>query len=160
MEYLEALKFLFNFPRSRIGPGTDSTSKLLNYLGNPHIGNKYIQITGSNGKGSTSRMISSILMESNLKVGLYTSPHLERLEERFVVDSQVCQQGQLLRLLEQVQPVVEALDSESPQQQGPTFFDITTAMAILFFHQSQVDCAVLEVGLGGRLDSTNICQPA
>tara|TARA_B100000809_G_scaffold173150_1_gene170417 strand:- start:3683 stop:5092 length:1410 start_codon:yes stop_codon:yes gene_type:complete len=137
----------------------DRMRQLNERLGNPAAALPCIHVAGTKGKGSTACMIQQITTLGGYRTGLYTSPHLERLEERFVVDSQVCQQGQLLRLLEQVQPVVEALDSESPQQQGPTFFDITTAMAILFFHQSQVDCAVLEVGLGGRLDSTNICQP-
>ena len=137
----------------------DRMRQLIERLGNPAGTLPCIHVAGTKGKGSTACMIQQIARLAGYRVGLYTSPHLERLEERFVVDGQACQRGQLLRLLEQVQPVVEALDNEYPAQQGPTFFDITTALAILFFHQAHVDCAVLEVGLGGRLDSTNICHP-
>ena len=156
MEYLEALKFLFNFPRSRIGPGTDSTSKLLNYLGNPHIGNEYIQITGSNGKGSTSRMISSILMESNLKVGLYTSPHLSDFRERIIINDQLIPHKSICDFVDIIIPYISICESNSTL---PTFFEVTTALALWHFKNESVDVAVIEVGIGGKHDATSVITP-
>jgi dihydrofolate synthase/folylpolyglutamate synthase len=137
----------------------DRMRQLMERLGNPAHSLPCIHVAGTKGKGSTACMIHQVARQAGYRVGLYTSPHLERLEERFVVDGAACRPDQLGELLEQVRPVVESMDRQDPQQLGPTFFDITTAMAILFFRQSQVDLAVLEVGLGGRLDSTNICHP-
>ena len=137
----------------------DRMRQLMEQLGNPADSLPCIHVAGTKGKGSTACMIDQMARLAGFHVGLYTSPHLEHLEERFVVDGQACQPGQLARLLQQLQPVVEMLDRHDPRQQGPTFFDITTAMAILYFQQSQVDLAILEVGLGGRLDSTNVCHP-
>ncbi len=137
----------------------DRMRQLMEQLGNPADSLPCIHVAGTKGKGSTACMIQQIALLAGYHVGLYTSPHLECLEERWVIDGQACRPEQLRRLLQQVQPVVEMLDKQDPRKQGPTFFDITTAMAILHFQQSQVDLAILEVGLGGRLDSTNICHP-
>ena len=137
----------------------DRMRQLMEHLGNPADSLPCIHVAGTKGKGSTACMIQQVALLAGYRVGLYTSPHLECLEERWVIDGQACRPEQLKRLLQQVQPVVEMLDKQDPRKQGPTFFDITTAMAILHFQQSQVDLAILEVGLGGRLDSTNICHP-
>jgi dihydrofolate synthase/folylpolyglutamate synthase len=106
-------------------------------------------------------MIAAVLQAAGYRTGLYTSPHLEHVEERIVVDGQCCPTPQFLALAEQVRPAVERLDDEAAARGalGPTFFEVTTAMAFLHFAQAQVDLAVLEVGLGGRLDSTNVCLP-
>ena len=137
--------------------------RLLGRLGNPHHGVRVIHVAGSKGKGSTAVMIASMLTAAGLRTGLYTSPHLERLEERFAVDGTQCTASELVGLVDMVRPAVESLDSEaragSLQENGPTYFEITTALAFLHFSRKDVDLVVLEVGLGGRLDSTNVCQP-
>jgi dihydrofolate synthase / folylpolyglutamate synthase len=139
----------------------DRMRRLMNLLGDPQVGLKAIHIAGTKGKGSTAAMVASILTAAGYKTGLYTSPHLERIEERLAIDGQICPSDRFLELAAQVQPLVEQLDQESETQgtTGPTFFEVTTAMAFLHFAQANVDAAVLEVGLGGRLDSTNVCNP-
>jgi dihydrofolate synthase / folylpolyglutamate synthase len=139
----------------------DRMRRLLSLLGDPHLGLKAIHIAGTKGKGSTAAMIASVLMAAGYRTGLYTSPHLERIEERVVINGQPCPTDRFLALAAAVQPAVERIDEESASQgaTGPTFFEVTTAMAFLYFAQERVDAAVLEVGLGGRLDSTNVCQP-
>ncbi len=139
----------------------DRMRRLMSLLGDPHLGLKAIHIAGTKGKGSTAAMVASVLTAAGYKTGLYTSPHLERIEERLVIDHQICPPDRFLALAAEVQPAVEELDRESAAQgtTGPTFFEVTTAMAFLHFAQANVDAAVLEVGLGGRLDSTNVCNP-
>lgn len=136
---------------------------LLALLGNPHYNWPAVHITGTKGKGSTSLMMASILMASGYKVGLYTSPHLEHLEERFVVDGKQISSEVLVELVREIRSAVDQLDAEAEArgdlEGGPTFFEVTTAMAMLHFAREKVDIAVLEVGLGGRLDSTNVCRP-
>jgi dihydrofolate synthase/folylpolyglutamate synthase len=135
--------------------------RLMTLLGDPHLGVKAVHIAGTKGKGSTAAMMAAVLGAAGYRTGLYTSPHLERIEERIVLDGQICPPGEFLSLAAQVQPAVEQLDREAGLVggYGPTFFEVTTAMAFLRFAQANVDVAVLEVGLGGRLDSTNVCQP-
>ncbi|MBW8883877.1 MAG: bifunctional folylpolyglutamate synthase/dihydrofolate synthase [Planctomycetia bacterium] len=139
----------------------DRMRRLMSLLGDPQLGLKAIHIAGTKGKGSTAAMIASVLTAAGYKTGLYTSPHLKRIEERLMIDGQICPPDRFLELAAQVQPAVEQLDHESAGQgtMGPTFFEVTTAMAFLHFAQAKVDAAVLEVGLGGRLDSTNVCNP-
>lgn len=139
----------------------DRMRRLLSLLGDPHRSVKAVHIAGTKGKGSTAAMMASILQSAGYRTGLYTSPHLERIEERIVIDAQMCPPETFLRLAADVQPAVEQLDreAESVGGFGPTFFEVTTAMAFLRFAQAQVAIAVLEVGLGGRLDSTNVCLP-
>src|SRR5438874_2151337 len=139
----------------------DRMRRLMSLLGDPHLGLKAIHIAGTKGKGSTAAMVAAVLTATGYRTGLYTSPHLERIEERLVIDGQICPPDKFLALAAEVQPAVEILDRESEAQgtTGPTFFEVTTAMAFLHFAQANVDAAVLEVGLGGRLDSTNVCNP-
>ena len=135
---------------------------LLEHLGNPHTRIPVVHIAGTKGKGSTSSMVASILTKAGYRTGLYTSPHLSCLEERFAVDGVCCSRDALVDLTEQLRPVVSLVDREI-QATGSdvtlTFFEITTAIAWLYFVRQQVDIAVLEVGMGGRLDSTNLCNP-
>ena len=114
-----------------------------------------VHIAGTKGKGSTATMVSAILAAAGHKVGLYTSPHLTELEERFRIDGIPCSAETLARLVNRVQPVVDRMDAEPAGK--VSFFELTTAMAILHFDQESCDAIVLEVGLGGRLDSTNVC---
>jgi dihydrofolate synthase / folylpolyglutamate synthase len=139
----------------------DRMRRLMSLLGDPHLGVKAIHIAGTKGKGSTATMMASVLMAAGYRTGLYTSPHLERIEERIAIDCQICPADEFLELAAQVQPAVEQLDREGTLVggYGPTFFEVTTAMAFLRFAKAKVDAAVLEVGLGGRLDSTNVCHP-
>jgi dihydrofolate synthase / folylpolyglutamate synthase len=139
----------------------DRMRRLMALLGDPHLGLKAVHIAGTKGKGSTAAMMASVLGAAGYRAGLYTSPHLEHIEERIVVDGQTCPPEEFLALAARVQPAVERLDreAEAAGANGPTFFEVTTAMAFLHFAEAEVDAAVLEVGLGGRLDSTNVCQP-
>lgn len=132
-------------------------------LGDPHLGRATIHVAGSKGKGSTSAMIAQAFREAGYRVGLYSSPHLLRVEERIAIDGEPCDGELFLSVLNEVAAVVALLDArsfEQPDHVGrPTFFEILTAMAFVAFARVQVDLVILEVGLGGRLDSTNICQP-
>jgi dihydrofolate synthase / folylpolyglutamate synthase len=136
---------------------------LLSKLGNPQDALPIIHIAGTKGKGSTSAMIATILTEAGYRTGLFTSPHLERVEERIVMNGRQCTEEEFVALIEMVRPAVEELDRSSAggnfEEIGPTYFEILTAMALLHFQQKKATAAVLEVGLGGRLDSTNVCRP-
>jgi dihydrofolate synthase/folylpolyglutamate synthase len=165
-----ALEFLWqriNYERMSLIPYRSNGFKLermrelLRRLGDPHHGLPVVHIAGTKGKGSTAGMIAAILHRAGYRVGLYTSPHLERLEERYRFQDREIERDSLVSLLEELRPHVEAMDSERLDDtlRGPTFFEITTALAFLYFRRERADFAVLEVGLGGRLDSTNICQP-
>jgi dihydrofolate synthase/folylpolyglutamate synthase len=138
----------------------DRMRQLLTRLGSPDAGMRIVHIAGTKGKGSTAKMTAAVLTASGYRTGVYSSPHLERIEERYAVDGQPCSAEDLVALVDRIRPVVEAMDQEcgSPAE-GPTFFDVATAMAFVHFADRQVDAAVVEVGLGGRLDSTNVCTP-
>jgi dihydrofolate synthase/folylpolyglutamate synthase len=169
-DYQSAADFLFgriNYEQTRRVPYRSEEFKLQRMqdlaarLGNPERSFPAVHIAGTKGKGSTSAMIASILQDAGYRCGLYTSPHLYRLEERFVVNGQACDEATIVALLAQIEPIIAELDAvaESAGRQGPTYFEVTTAAALEYFRQQKVDVAVLEVGLGGRLDSTNICLP-
>ena len=136
----------------------DRMRRLLALLGDPQDSLKIVHVAGTKGKGSTTAMLASIFHAAGLKTGAFTSPHLERIEERFAVNGQSCSGETFATLIEQVRPAVEVVDREMPGD-GPTYFEIATAVALLCFERAKVDIAVLEVGLGGRLDSTNVCRP-
>ena len=168
-ESISAAEFLLeriNYERTMSVPYRSSEFKLermrrlMSLLGEPHLAVKAVHIAGTKGKGSTAAMMAAILGAAGYRTGLYTSPHLERVEERIVVNGQPCAAETFRSLIEKVQPAIEQLDREAAASGaiGPTFFEVTTAMAFLHFAQAQVDAAVLEVGLGGRLDSTNVCR--
>ena len=136
--------------------------ELLRRLGNPHQGLSILHIAGTKGKGSTAAMVGAMLTAAGYCTGLFTSPHLDRLEERLAVDGRPCSGAELVELIERLIPPVRAMDeavADDPLDDGPTYFEIVTAMALLHFARRRVQAAVVEVGLGGRLDSTNVCQP-
>ena len=158
MTYSEALEFLFSqLPAfHRIGKAAyrnDLKNIILldNYFDHPH--NKYltIHVAGTNGKGSVSHMIASVLQEAGYKTGLYTSPHLKDFRERIKVDGQMIPENEIVTFLTKHKNIIESVK--------PSFFEMTVAMAFNYFAESRVDVAVIEVGLGGRLDSTNIINP-
>ena len=157
-EYQEAVDWLFQVRRFGPERTLDPIRRLVGMLGDPHNSFKVIHITGTNGKGSTSAMIASILRAAGYRVGLYTSPHLERFTERVVVNKKEIPEEDVVRLTKQIRPLVERLNIE-PDKVHPLFFDIVTAMAFKYFEERHVDFAVLEVGMGGRLDATNIVKP-
>lgn len=138
----------------------DRMRQLLTRLGSPDAGMRIVHIAGTKGKGSVAKMTAAMLTSAGYRTGVYSSPHLERIEERFAVDGQPCSAGELIALVNRIRPVVERMDAEcGDPTEGPTFFDITTALGLLYFADRQADAVVLEVGLGGRLDSTNVCLP-
>jgi len=142
----------------------DRMRQLLTRLGQPDAGMKIVHVAGTKGKGSTSAMIGAMLTAAGFRTGLFSSPHLERIEERFAVDGRPCTAEELVALIDQLRPVVGMMDEEATADGdptgGPTYFEVTTAIALLHFVERRVDAAILEVGLGGRLDSTNVCLPA
>lgn len=128
-----------------------NTIALLKHLGNPEKKFKSIHVAGTNGKGSSSHMLASILQEAGHKTGLYTSPHLKDFTERIKINGQEVEQEFVIDFVERVRPLIEKIK--------PSFFEITVAMAFDYFVLKEVDIAVIEVGLGGRLDSTNVITP-
>lgn len=141
----------------------DRMRRLLDRLGNPQNGLQIVHIAGTKGKGSTAAMIAAVLSASGFQTGLFSSPHLDRVEERLTIDGQPCSADELSELVDELRPVVADFDAaaslDDGAETGPTYFELTTAMALMHFARRGVDVAVLEVGLGGRLDSTNVCQP-
>jgi dihydrofolate synthase/folylpolyglutamate synthase len=133
--------------------------RLLARLDHPEAGLSVLHVAGSKGKGSTALLAEALLGAAGERVGAFTSPHLERWTERFRIDGSEADGARLAAAVEQIRPHVEALRAETPER-APSFFDATTAAALLLFRDAGVDRAVLEVGLGGRLDSTNAVQPA
>lgn len=159
-----------NYERSAVLPYGERYLKLdrmrtvLRRLGNPEAGLPIVHIAGTKGKGSVSALVSSILHAAGFDVGVYSSPHLEMIEERFCINGAPCSGEELADLVDSIRPVVEQMDFEASTAGdpalSPTFFELATALALVRFARSQVDLVVLEVGLGGRLDSTNVCTPA
>lgn len=158
MNYEQTLDYLFSrLPMfSRIGAAAykadlTNTITLCNAIGNPQHQFKSIHIAGTNGKGSTSHMLAAILQTAGYKTGLYTSPHLKDFRERIKINGQLVSEEFVIDFTEKIKPLAEEIQ--------PSFFEITVAMAFSYFAQQQIDIAVIETGLGGRLDSTNIITP-
>lgn len=157
------LEGLINFERdpasTRARFDLTAIGALLERLGNPHRSLSILHVAGSKGKGSTCLMAEAILRAGGERVGTFTSPHLERWTERFRIDGAEVAGADLAAAVETIRPHVEAMQ-EADAEGAPTFFDVTTASALLLFSRMDLDRVILEVGLGGRLDSTNIVQPA
>lgn len=158
MTYQETIQYLFNSTPvfEHVGaaaykPGLYNTHELDQHFGHPHTAYKTIHIAGTNGKGSCSHTLAAILQEAGYKVGLYTSPHLVDFRERIRVNGHPISEQRVIDFVEQERTFFEPLN--------PSFFELTTALALLYFKEQQVDVAVIEVGLGGRLDCTNIITP-
>jgi dihydrofolate synthase / folylpolyglutamate synthase len=145
------------YPRRKFS--LDEIRTLLGVLGNPHLSFPSILIAGTNGKGSTAATLASILEASGLRTGLYTSPHLERPNERIRVDGMEIDDATFARLYFRVQDTAQNLVLEERLPQLPSYFELLTALGFLYFAETNVQVAVLEVGMGGRLDATNIVDP-
>lgn len=157
-QYKEAVEWLFvQAPNYQIDgqkaykPGLENITKLCEYFGNPQEKIKCIHIGGTNGKGSTSNMLASVLQEAGYKTGLYNSPHLIDFTERIKVNGENCDKEFVFEFIQKLRNL--------PEDIRPSFFEFTTIMAFEYFYQQNVDFAIIEVGLGGRLDSTNIIKP-
>lgn len=137
----------------------DRMREFLRRLGDPHRHIPAVHIAGTKGKGSTAAFVASILRESRRRTGLFISPHLHAFEERMTVDGRPPSQVELVDLVNRIMPVVDAMDA-LPAGWSPTYFEIATALGWLYFLDQRATVAVLEVGLGGRLDATNVCFPA
>lgn len=138
----------------------DRMRRLLELLGNPHDGLPIVHIAGSKGKGSTSAMLDSIARAAGYRTGLFTSPHLSAIEERIQINGLPITPADLTQAMAEVRPQVERIDRElAAPGVGVTFFEIATAIGFLHFRRRAVDLAIIEVGLGGRFDSTNVCDP-
>lgn len=158
MTYQETIDYLYdNLPMfQRVGPAAykvdlGNTVALVKSIGDPHTRFKSIHVAGTNGKGSTSHMLASILQEAGYKVGLYTSPHLKSFTERIRINGLPMAENAVVDFVERILPEIDRIK--------PSFFEITVAMAFDYFARQKVDIAIVEVGLGGRLDSTNIIRP-
>lgn len=158
MTYKEALDYLYeHLPMyQRIGAAAykkdlTNTYALLSLLNNPHESLTCIHVAGTNGKGSVSNMLASVCAEAGYKVGLYTSPHLIDFRERIRINGKMCDEQFVADFVAKMQPHIETIQ--------PSFFEITVAMAFDYFRNNSVDIAIVEVGLGGRLDSTNVITP-
>jgi dihydrofolate synthase / folylpolyglutamate synthase len=154
LNYTEALDYIHNTLKFGIKLGLHNMEVLLGLMGNPHKKLKFVHVAGTNGKGSTVAFISSILIESGYKVGIYTSPYIERFTERMKVNHDEISHDSLIKITEYVKSKVEIMVSNG--ENHPTEFEIVTAIAFQYFLESSCDIVVLEVGLGGRFDSTNV----
>ena len=152
LDYLYAKLPMYNrIGAAAIKNNLDNTLAICSYLGNPEKKFPCIHIAGTNGKGSSSHMLASIFQAAGYKTGLYTSPHLYDFRERIKVNGQMCPESFVTDFTNKVKPIIEDIE--------PSFFEITVGMAFEYFAQENCDIAIIETGLGGRLDSTNVIQP-
>ncbi|HEX4003026.1 MAG TPA: folylpolyglutamate synthase/dihydrofolate synthase family protein [Candidatus Acidoferrales bacterium] len=167
MKYEESVRALMALGRELAAPqqarvqkfGLENISILVEALGNPHRAIPCAHIAGTNGKGSTAAMLDAVLRAAGLRTGLYTSPHLERINERIRINGEDISDDEFAAAWTRVQAAIEALLASGKLAAHPTYFECVTAMAFVAFAKSGVDFAIYEVGLGGRLDSTNVVQP-
>ncbi len=157
MDYKEAREYIQSKAKFGSNLGLERTEKLLELLKNPHKRLRCIHIAGTNGKGSTTAMISAVLKEAGYKVGMYTSPYIEEFEERIQINNYNIPKDDFSHIITKVANVVEKV--ENMGYGNPTEFEIITVAMFYYFCLKKVDFAVIEVGLGGRLDSTNVLEP-
>ena len=158
MEYGEVIRYLYDMlpmyqriGNSAIKKDLKNTRKLCKALDHPQEKFKSVHVAGTNGKGSSSHMLASILARAGYKTGLYTSPHLKHFTERIKVNGQPVSESYIVEFVESVKPLIGQIK--------PSFFELTVVMAFDYFAREEVDIAVVEVGLGGRLDSPNVVIP-
>jgi dihydrofolate synthase/folylpolyglutamate synthase len=156
MNFEDCINWLYSFEKFGIKLGLERITYICKELGDPQNNYKIIHVGGTNGKGSVCKFLESILVRSGYNVGVYTSPHLQRFSERFVVNSEEISEFEVVHLIEKVKPIV---DDMVKNYNTPTFFEIVTAMTLQYFKNKKVDFAIIEVGLGGRFDATDIVNP-
>ncbi|MBA5865550.1 MAG: bifunctional folylpolyglutamate synthase/dihydrofolate synthase [Nitrospira sp. CR1.3] len=152
MTYSAAVAYLYGLQKHGIKLGLETMQALMHRLGNPEARYRTLHIAGTNGKGSTAAIAAAVLQAAGYRVGLYTSPHLVEFRERIRINGTMISELEVARMTEVVQQAANG-------DLSPTFFECATAMAFQYFSDAQVDIAVLEVGLGGRFDATNVAQP-
>lgn len=150
MTYEESIAYIHSINWTFCNPGLDRTRALCEKIGNPQEHLKFIHVAGTNGKGSFCAMTDSILRAAGYRVGLYTSPYVKRFNERMMIDGQPIADEELAELTTEIRPIADAMTDR------PTEFELITAIAFAYFYRHKCDIVVLEVGLGGRLDSTNV----
>jgi dihydrofolate synthase/folylpolyglutamate synthase len=155
MSYRETLDWLFPLRRLGSKRELETIRHLLHQIGDPQDMFRSILVTGTNGKGSTVAMVASILWAAGYKVGMFTSPHLSSFTERIMVNGKQIPQTDVVRIVGEIRLYVDEM-ARAPQLRCPTFFEITTAIAFKYFAEQEVDLAVIEVGMGGKLDATNV----
>lgn len=158
MSYSQMVDWMFELERFGIKLGLDNMKELSKRIGDPHLDFKSVHVTGTNGKGSVCTFVSEMLRQHGLKVGLYTSPHLVDFRERIRVDGRMIPEKDVVRLGEELRVHMEDMASHGKEKQL-TFFEFTTGLAFKHFSEKSVDYVVAEVGMGGRMDATNIIQP-
>lgn len=156
--YEDALTFIHGRPRFKKKPTLERMKLFLHLLGDPQKQSKYVHITGTNGKGSTVAMMRDMLIQTGLNVGTFTSPFITRFNERIAINGEAISDGDLVSLTKKVAPIVEQLDKELTEG-GPTEFEIDTAIMFCYFAKTRPDIVLLEVGIGGLYDSTNVIVP-
>ena len=154
--YDRTIKYLFSLESLGFRPGLKRIRALLRELGDPHLSYRTVHVAGTNGKGSTSAMIEAVLTEAGYRTGLYTSPHLERFNERIRISRKLITDTEVVEVADAVR---RASGKVKKSAGAPTFFEFTTAMALLYFKVKGVQIAVIETGMGGRLDATNVIRP-
>jgi len=155
--YKEVIDWMFNIQRFGSKLGLKYISHLLGLIGNPHYRFKSIHVAGTSGKGSTTAMIASILEAAGYKVGMFTSPHLSSFNERIIVSRRQIPSEDVIRIVGGLKPLAEQM-ARDPNLRHPTFYEVITALAFTYFAEQEVDFAVLEVGMGGKLDATNVVR--
>jgi dihydrofolate synthase/folylpolyglutamate synthase len=158
MTYPETIDYLYGIRLFGQKLGLETMRYLLRLMGNPQKSLRFIHIAGTNGKGSVAAMLHAVLSRAGYKTGLYTSPHLVSFCERFQINGQPIAEADVVRLVEQLKPLLERVAAH-PEFHAPTFFEAGTAVALQHFQEQKIDVVVWETGLGGRLDATNVVTP-
>ena len=156
-EYRIAVDFIFDLRLYCVKEGLKKITRLLELLGDPHHGQKIVRVVGTNGKGSVCAMLSSILTEAGYRVGMNTSPHLVDFTERIRINDVPVSREDVVAMVERYRPLVERMEKD-PDMGCPTYFEVTTAMALDHFQKQKVDITILEAGIGGRSDGTNVTE--
>ncbi|WP_057875033.1 bifunctional folylpolyglutamate synthase/dihydrofolate synthase [Liquorilactobacillus aquaticus] len=159
-DYAEALAFIHGRTKFKKSPSLNRMRKFVAYLGHPEKKFKSVHVTGTNGKGSTTAFLRNLFMSQGLRVGTFTSPFIVKFNERIAINGQMIPDDELVRLVNDILPTVEKMDVElRGQEGGPTEFELITALMFIYFLEQKVDIAVIEVGIGGTYDSTNVIMP-
>ena len=156
MNFKQAVNWLYGFQKYGMKLGFERITYIAAELDNPHLNYKTIHVGGTNGKGSVCKFLESILVRNGYTVGVYTSPHLQHISERIVVNNKEITENELISLVKKIKPIT---DEMMKKNNNPTFFEVFTAIAFEYFKEKKVDFAIIEVGLGGRFDATNIVKP-